>query len=154
MTRILSVLSAVVMSAALVGCATVPSKQKVVYHINGGDAAQQAAALGNIRNHLTAIGTDKVDVKVVMHGDGLSLLLPPENLSQTKMKMANANPQMQARIDALKNDGVQFQICANTLQGRSIPTSALYGFQESDIVPSGVAQLSILQMQGYTYIKP
>ena len=154
MRRVVSLISAAIMGLALVGCATVPPKQKVVYHINGGDAGQQAAALSNIRNHLSAMGVDKVDVKVVMHGDGLSLLLPPENLSQTKMKTANANLQMQARIDALKNDGVQFQVCANTLEGRGIPKSVLYGFQESDIVPSGVAQLSILQTQGYTYIKP
>jgi len=141
-------------STVLVGCATVPEKQKVVYHLNGGDPAQQAAALGNIRNHLNAVGSDKVDVKVVMHGDGLSLLLTPESLAGTKMKTANANPQMQARIDGLKNDGVQFQVCANTLKGRGISTSMLYGFDQKDVVPSGVAQLSILQAQGYTYIKP
>lgn len=154
MKTLRSVVMASVLALGFVGCATVPQKQKVVYHINGGDAGQQAAALGNIRNHLSAVGVDQVDVKVVMHGDGLSLLLLPENLAQTKMKSANANLQMQARIDALKNDGVQFQVCANTLEGRGIPTSALYGFEEKDIVKSGVAQLSILQAQGYTYIKP
>jgi intracellular sulfur oxidation DsrE/DsrF family protein len=30
----------------------------------------------------------------------------------------------------------------------------LYYVEETDIVPSGVAQLAILQAQGYAYIKP
>ncbi|MCW8875272.1 MAG: DsrE family protein [Gammaproteobacteria bacterium] len=136
------------------GQALATDKQKVAYHINGGDAQQQAAALGNVRNHINAMGADKLDIKVVMHGDGLSLVLLPEHQDKTKMKTANADQNMQARIDGLKMDGVQFQVCANTLKGRNIPKEALYDFKEDDVVPSGVAQLSILQEQGYTYIKP
>ena len=30
----------------------------------------------------------------------------------------------------------------------------LYYVEEADIVPSGVAQLAVLQSQGYAYIKP
>ena len=30
----------------------------------------------------------------------------------------------------------------------------LYDFSEADIVPSGVAELAILQSQGFAYIKP
>jgi hypothetical protein len=136
------------------GQAMAGDKQKVVYHINGGDAQQQAAALGNVRNHIKALGAENLDIKVVMHGDGLSMVIFPEDQSRTKMKTANADQNMQARIDGLKADGVQFQVCANTLKGRDIPKEALYGVSESDIIPSGVAQLSILQVQGYTYIKP
>jgi hypothetical protein len=136
------------------GQAMAGDKQKVVYHINGGDAQQQAAALGNVRNHIKALGAENLDIKVVMHGDGLSMVIFPEDQSRTKMKTANADQNMQARIDGLKADGVQFQVCANTLKGRDIPKEALYGVSENDIIPSGVAQLSILQVQGYTYIKP
>lgn len=136
------------------GQALAADEQKVVYHINGGDAQQQAAALGNVRNHINAMGADNLEIKVVTHGDGLSLLLLPEHQGKTKMKTANADQNMQARIDGLKMDGVQFQVCANTLKGRNIPKEALYDFNEEDVVPSGVAQLSILQAQGFTYIKP
>jgi uncharacterized protein len=147
----------ILLAVALLGLggqALAGDKQKVVYHINGGDAQQQAAALGNVRNHINALGAENLDVKVVMHGDGLSLVLFPEEQGKTKMKTANADQNMQARIDGLKADGVQFQVCANTLKGRNIPKEALYGVAEDDIIPSGVAQLSILQVQGYTYIKP
>jgi intracellular sulfur oxidation DsrE/DsrF family protein len=58
------------------GCATMFGQdiQKVVYHINYNDEAQLKAALGNVKNHVIAIGKDKIDVKVVMHGNGVDLL--------------------------------------------------------------------------------
>jgi intracellular sulfur oxidation DsrE/DsrF family protein len=132
------------------------SKQKVVYHINGDDPKQQTAALRNIQNHINAVGAENLDLKVVMHGNGVSLVMMPEALARVpKMKAANADQQMQARIDGLKGQGVQFQICANTLKGRQIDrANDLYMVEEADIVPSGVAQLAHLQSQGYTYIKP
>ncbi len=132
------------------------SKQKVVYHINGDNAKQQAGALRNIQNHINAVGAENLDLRVVMHGNGLSLMLLPEALGRTKgMKAANADQQMQAKIDGLRSQGVKFEICANTLKGRQIdPTNDLYMVEQSDIVPSGVAELANLQTQGFTYIKP
>lgn len=129
-------------------------KQKVVYHINGDDPKQQMSALGNIRNHINALGAENLDVKVVMHGDGLSLLLFPDQISKTKMKAANGTEAMQVKVAGLKEQGVTFQVCNNTLKGRNIPLDALYDVKDADIVPSGVAQLAILQAQGYAYIKP
>lgn len=132
------------------------SKQKVVYHINGDDAKQQAGALRNIQNHINAVGAENLDLKVVMHGNGVSLLVLPEALSELpKMKAANATETMQVKVDGLKNQGVQFKICANTLKGRKISLEDhLYNSDKTDIVPSGVAHLAHLQAMGYTYIKP
>ena len=130
-------------------------KQKVVYHINYDDPKHEAAALRNVQNHINAVGAEKLDLKIVLHGDGLALLLYPDSKDQTKMKMANATDEMQARIAGLKQQGIQFQVCANTLTGRNIDARQhLYDVAEVDIVPSGVAQLAILQSQGYAYIKP
>lgn len=146
-----------ILTAALLlfgGGALAAEKQKVVYHINGDDPKQQGAALGNILNHINAVNASELDVKVVLHGDGLSLLLFPDQRSKTRMKAANATEEMQVRVAGLKQQGVQFQVCANTLKGRQIPVDALYDVSESDIVPSGVAQLGVLQAQGYAYIKP
>jgi intracellular sulfur oxidation DsrE/DsrF family protein len=61
---------------------------------------------------------------------------------------------MQARISGLKNQGVKFNICANTLKGRKVPMDALYDTSEADIVPSGVAEVAYLQGMGYSYVKP
>jgi intracellular sulfur oxidation DsrE/DsrF family protein len=129
-------------------------KQKVVYHMNVDDAQTQTATLGNIQNHINAVGSENIEVKLVMHGDGVSLVMEPDALKGTKMKAANATPEMQAKISGLKQQGVKFEICANTLKGRNVPMDALYDADEADIVPSGVAELSRLQQMGYTYIKP
>lgn len=144
----------------LLGIGSVPAlaegeKQKVVYHVNYDDPKHQAAALRNIQNHINAVGAENLDLKVVMHGDGLALLLYPDAMAHTKMKMANADDELQAKVAGLKDQGIQFQVCANTLKGRKIDAEDdLYDVSDADIVPSGVAQLAILQSQGYAYIKP
>jgi len=130
-------------------------KQKVVYHINYDNPKQQAGALRNIQNHINAVGADNLDLRVVMHGNGLSLVTYPEALSRTKLNQANANDDMQTSILGLKNQGVKFNACANTLKGKKLDReNDLFDVAESDIVPSGVAELAHLQGQGYTYIKP
>lgn len=132
------------------------SKQKVIYHINGDDPKEQTGALRNIQNHINSVGKDNLDLRVVMHGNGLSMVLMPEALAHTKgFARANAGPQQQAAIDNLKIQGVKFKVCANTVKGRNVNAEDdLYDFEESDIVSSGVAELAQLQSQGFTYIKP
>ncbi|MFK5986493.1 MAG: DsrE family protein [Pseudomonadota bacterium] len=130
-------------------------KQKVVYHINYDNPKAQAGALRNIQNHINAVGAENLDLKVVMHGKGLSLLLEPDALTNTKLKLGNANDEMQAKISGLKDQGVDFNVCANTLRGKKISyEDDLYDVSKADIVPSGVAELAHLQSMGYTYIKP
>lgn len=129
-------------------------KQKVVYHINYDNPKKQAGALRNVQNHINAVGAENLDFKVVMHGKGLSLLLEPDAVANTKLKLGNADEQQQASIANLKDQGVSFAVCANTLKGKNIGQDDLYDVSKADIVPSGVAELSKLQQQGYTYIKP
>lgn len=130
-------------------------KQKAVYHINYDNPQAQAGALRNIQNHINAVGAENIDLKVVMHGKGLSLLLEPDAAGNTKLELGNATDIVQAKIAGLKDQGVAFQVCGNTLKGRQIDFEAdLYDVDEADIVPSGVAELSRLQGMGYSYIKP
>ena len=50
---------------------------------------------------------------------------------------------------------MSFLVCNNTLTSRKIDyENDLFEVFEDDIVPSGVAELSYLEQQGYTYIKP
>ncbi len=132
------------------------AKQKVVYHVNYDNPKKQAGALRNIQNHINAVGAENLDLKVVLHGNGLAMLLNPESLPNLpKFKHANANDQMAASIDGLKMQGVRFQVCANTIKGREVNLeNDLYDVEKGDIVPSGVAELAKLQGEGYTYIKP
>lgn len=132
------------------------TKQKVVYHINYDNPKKQTGALRNIQNHINAVGAENLDLKVVLHGNGLALLLEPDSLKNLpKFKHANATDQMTAKISGLKDQGVAFNVCANTVRGRKVNMEAdLYDVSKADIVPSGVAEVAALQAQGYSYIKP
>ena len=131
--------------AAFAASAEGYGKQKVVYHINydGETGTSYRAAMNNIQNHINAVGAENLTVKVVLHGDGLGLLMG-----------AKEDDVLQTRIGALKGQNVKFSICNNTLVGRDIALDDLYDAWDEDVVPSGVAELSHLQAQGYTYIKP
>ena len=132
--------------ALVSGCASMSggSKQKVVYHINYNDEAQLKAALGNVKNHMSAVGQDKIEIIGVMHGNGVDLL-----------KIANTNLDMQQKVIGLKKDGVAFEVCNNTLVNKKINyKNDLFDVSEKDIVPSGVAEVATLQQKGYVYIKP
>jgi intracellular sulfur oxidation DsrE/DsrF family protein len=125
---------------------SMPAKHKVVYHINyaGGDQGKlYEAAMTNVQNHISAVGADKVDIKVVMHGLGLDMLMD-----------AKSNDSIRNKINSLKNQQVSFQVCGIALERRKIDYKNLYDVSEGDIVPSGVAEIAKLQHQGYAYIKP
>jgi intracellular sulfur oxidation DsrE/DsrF family protein len=79
-------LSSVVMSLTMLNvyASQAYEKQQVVYHVNYDNAKRQAGALRNIQNHINAVGADNLEIKVVMHGKGLSLLLLPEEAQNTK----------------------------------------------------------------------
>ncbi|WP_455216967.1 DsrE family protein [Kaarinaea lacus] len=151
-TIAVALLAAVAMFGFTSAFASSYGKQKVVYHINYDDAKAQAGALRNINNHIKAVGAENLDAKVVLHGKGLSLLLDPQ--AKTKLKHGNADQEMTAKVSGLKDLGVKFNICANTLKGKKVELSDLFDVSKDDVVPSGVAELSALQMKGYTYIKP
>ncbi|HRK18854.1 MAG TPA: DsrE family protein [Hyphomicrobiaceae bacterium] len=122
-------------------------KVKVVYHLNGDstDGKAYKQALGNIRNHIAAVGKDNADIKVVMHGDGVNIL-----------RLATTDMALQGTIADLKTSNkVAFLVCKNTLVQRKIdPDKDLFDVNAEDIVPSGVAEVAHLQTKGYSYLKP
>lgn len=119
-------------------------KQKVVYHINSDDDKLIAAALGNIQNHIQAVGKDNIDMVVVMHGNGVDML-----------KKANKDADLQSKIINLKNQKVAMKVCGVTLQRKNIDyKNDLFDVSKEDIVPSGVAEVARLQTKGYVYVKP
>ena len=149
----LAAIAAAIALAATIGAVTLapaaetkPGKHKVVYHINaaGGEQGKYyEAAMTNVQNHISAVGADKIDLKVVMHGLGIDMLMD-----------AKTNDSIRAKINSLKNQQVAFQVCGIALERRKIDYKNLYDVSEGDIVPSGVAEIAKLQHQGYAYIKP
>lgn len=130
-----------VAGAGVTGPAAAEPTSKVVYHIN--DATLAGPALGNIRNHLNAEPNAKI--VVVTHGKGIDFLLEG---AEDK----NKNP-YNVTVQTLKERGVEFKVCNNTLVSRKIDKSKV--IPEADIVPSGVAEIGKLQFkEHYVYLKP
>ncbi|NKB77272.1 MAG: hypothetical protein GKR96_09560 [Gammaproteobacteria bacterium] len=152
----MAILTIAFLGSNMASAESVYAKQKVVYHINYDNPKQHAGALRNIQNHINAVGQENLDLKVVLHGNGLALLLEPDALSRVpKFKSASASDDITAKIAGLKDQGVGFHVCANTLNGRKVDyQSDLYDVSQEDIVPSGVAEVAKLQAMGYSYIKP
>ena len=121
--------------------------QKVIYHVD-----QSAGRLnGHFRhvlqvaqNHVDAVGADNLDLRIVLQSEGVDLL-----------SWAKGNSAAQASIDALKKQGVKFQICRNTLVKRGIdPDADLYDVGRADIIRTAVGEIAALEQQGFQYIKP
>ena len=118
--------------------------QKVVYHNDGGgpdNASYFKRMLNSIQNHIEAVGKEHVEIRVVDHGSGLELF-----------QLAYTNKDLATRLDDLRGAGVRFLVCANTLKERQIDWHSLYGVMQTDIVPSGAAELARLQGMGFVYI--
>jgi intracellular sulfur oxidation DsrE/DsrF family protein len=117
-------------------------EEKVVYHIT--DASRATAALNNIRNHLKA--SPDVRIVVVANGAGIDFLLDGA-------KNPNGNPYDATIQEFTMHSKVEFRICNNTLEARHIDKSHV--IPEASIVPSGVAEVTRLQIQeGFAYLKP
>lgn len=138
-------------AVGLLGCAatgggadvkTNVAADKVVYHIN--DTEEQAVnALRNIGNHLEV--NPKAKIVVVTHARGVDFLFEGA-------KDKNGNP-YNVRVEELKSQGIQFDVCEITLRNRKLPRSKF--IPEATYVPSGVAEITRLQQrEGYAYLRP
>ncbi len=117
------------------------AQEKVVYHVN--DATRARMAMRNVQNHITADPDAKIIV--VTHGAGIDFLLngAKDDKGQT----------YEAQVAGLKERGVGFRVCRNTLRGRNLDDDAV--LFDAEVVPSGVAEIGRLQArEGFVYLKP
>jgi len=116
-------------------------EEKVVYHVN--DASLARIAMRNIQNHITA--SPDARIVVVTHGKGIDFLL-----NDAKDEKGES---YQTQVAGLKERGVDFRVCRNTLKGRKLDDSAV--MMDANVVPSGVAEIGKLQAkEGFVYLKP
>ncbi|MDZ7663408.1 DsrE family protein [Thiohalophilus sp.] len=114
---------------------------KVIIQVSTDDARTQKIALNNAANLQKAYGMDNVDVQIVAYGPGLSLL--------TK-NGANAS-----RVESMAMQNINFNACANTMAKIESKKGKKPALAEGvEVVPGGVARITELQEQGYTYIRP
>jgi intracellular sulfur oxidation DsrE/DsrF family protein len=141
-----SALIATALVLGLTGCATAGhaadrTQEKVVYHVN--DSAVARTALRNVQNHITA--NPEAKIVVVTHGKGIDFLL-------NDAKDEKGEP-YEPQVAGLKDKGVDFRVCRNTLAGRKLDDKAV--IMDATVVPSGVAEIGRLQAkEGYVYLKP
>ncbi len=144
------VLTAGLLVAGLAGCAATGggdaksqvAEDKVVYHVND-SSAQAVGALRNIGNHLEV--NPKAKIVVVTHAQGVDFLF-----EGAKDKAGNP---YNIRVEELKSQGVQFDVCEITLRNRKLSRSQF--IPEAVFVPSGVAEITRLQQrEGYAYLRP
>lgn len=125
--------------------------EKVVVHVaTEGDEKKYLGILGNVGNYIKALEATgkKTDAVIVLNGDGLGLLKVAK-----EVEMAS-DAKLPGKITELKEKGVKFQVCYNTLTGRKIKFDELFDAKPEDVIPSGVAEVGRLQAQNYRLLKP
>ncbi|WP_432472193.1 DsrE family protein [Amphritea sp. HPY] len=118
-------------------------EQKVLYHVNYHEQFRISETLVNVANHLEALGEERVDIKVMMHGKAVEYLIEA---------VKDEGKQMQ--LDSLRMSGVQFLVCGNTLNGYNITLDDLYEVEAEDMVQAGLPAIVDLQQKGYIYVRP
>ena len=81
---------------------------------------------------------EEITIEVVCHGPGLDLLHKERS-------------EYREELLALKERGIIFVACENTLKGRDIPREAI--MEEFDFVPMGIGEVMEKQEQGWSYVK-
>jgi intracellular sulfur oxidation DsrE/DsrF family protein len=81
---------------------------------------------------------EEITIEVVCHGPGLDFLHKERS-------------EYREELLALKERGIIFVACENTLKGRDIPREAI--MEEFDFVPMGIGEVMEKQEQGWSYVK-
>src|SRR5690349_1419499 len=92
--------------------------QRVVYHVGddgGPEHRHWLIALGNMRNHLDAIGQDRLSLACVLNADGIRLLT-----------MARQDQALARHITALRSRGARFLVCENSMRHLHVQREDLF----------------------------
>ncbi len=109
---------------------------KIVFQLTSADTAIQSALVKQLNNALTA--APKSQIEVVCHNQGISFLLGAKTFQA-------------AGIKALKEKGVVFAACENTMRTRKIKREEL--LPEAITVPAGIIEIAKKQRKHWAYIK-
>lgn len=112
----------------------------LVLQLSDRDLAKQALVLSVANNLLKAYGPDKIAIEVVAFGPGIDLLRV-ESLNR-------------ARVDSLVSQGVQFDICMNTVDTLERESKHVNINPKAVKIQVGVARILALIGKGYTLVRP
>jgi uncharacterized protein len=113
----------------------------LVIQLSDRAADKQALALSVAYNQLKFYGPDKISIVVVAFGPGIDLL--------------RANSANRARVDSLVSQGVEFDVCMNTIDTIERETGKKVDLNPKAVhVQVGVARILALTEHGYTLVRP
>jgi len=112
------------------------STHKVVMQVTEGDSLTQLAVIGQVRNIKKQL--PGATIEVVCHANSLDMLL-------------KSGSKVSAHIGELKQAGVTFAACENTMARKKATTADLVAGVET--VPSGLVEIILKQEEGWSYIK-
>ncbi|AEI52192.1 DsrE family protein [Runella slithyformis] len=111
-------------------------EHRIVFHLATSDTLAQKALVKQVANVLEYWNTAKIEV--VVHNNGINFM------KQDEARFAK-------EIAALKQRGVVFAVCENTMKQRKIEKSQI--LPSAVFVPVGLAEIVLRQEEGWSYIK-
>lgn len=112
-------------------------KHHIIIQLTSSDTAAWKGLMNNLKHLKDEWGTS-VQIEVVAHGPGIEMLM-------------NTKTTQQIKIAELKNTGVVFAACMNTIKARNLTKEAI--LSEAIFVQSGVVEVVMKQEEGWSYLK-
>jgi len=114
------------------------AKNKAVFQVSDADPQKWNLTLNNAKNVQDDLGSDAVDLEIVVYGPGIGML-------------KGDSPVAKRIADALKG-GVKVVACENTMKAQKLVYADM--LPAIGYVPAGVVELMKKQQEGYAYIRP
>ncbi|MGD2003553.1 MAG: DsrE family protein [Flavobacteriales bacterium] len=127
----------ILISMALSTSAHAQTEHQLVVQMVDNNPKVQKGLIKQLNNLKDGYG-NSITIEVVCHGPGLDLLHKERTAYREELL-------------ALKERGIIFLACENTLKGRDIPRDAI--MEEFQFVPMGIGEVMEKQEQGWSYVK-
>ncbi len=111
-------------------------QHRIVFHLASPDTLTYKGLVRQLNNVLDYWPT--ATLEVVVHSAGIDFMR--KDLSK-----------LEPEIQALKNKGVVFAVCQNTMKQRKLTKEQI--LSQAIFVPVGLAELTLKQEEGWSYIK-
>jgi len=117
------------------------AEHHLALQLSDNDPKKEALVLSVAYNLLKYYGPDRIAIEVVTFGPGIDLL-----------RAGNAR---RAEVDSLVSQGVQFDVCMNTVETIERETGKPVDLNPRAVkVEAGVAQILALTEKGFTLVRP
>lgn len=131
-------LAASMLAAGAPAAIAAPSKPSVVIQVSDSDTKTWNQALNVIKNVQNEYGKDKVDIELVVFGNGSGLL---------KFDSPLAN-----RIDDTLASGASVSMCENTMKGQKLTKADMH--PKIGYVKAGIIEIIEKTKDGWTVVRP